>query len=64
MNYDLFNQNIDESRNWLPKDGIVNYYGHILTKEETDFFYKKLLDSIEWRNDEAVVFGKKNYHKA
>jgi len=59
MNYDLFNQNIDESRNWLPKDGIVNYYGHILTKEEADFFYKKLLDSIEWRNDEAVVFGKK-----
>lgn len=59
MNYDLFNQNIDESRNWLPKDGIVNYYGHILTKEEADFFYKKLLDTIEWKNDEAIVFGKK-----
>lgn len=59
MNYDLFNQNIDESRNWLPKDGIVNYYGHILTKEEADFFYKKLFDTIEWKNDEAIVFGKK-----
>ncbi|WP_313578747.1 alpha-ketoglutarate-dependent dioxygenase AlkB [Chishuiella sp.] len=59
MNYDLFNQTIDGTINWLPKDGIVNYYGHILTKEEADFFYKKLLDSIEWKNDEAVVFGKK-----
>ncbi|WP_313385188.1 alpha-ketoglutarate-dependent dioxygenase AlkB family protein [Chishuiella sp.] len=59
MNYDLFNQTIDGTKNWLPKDGIVNYYGHIFTKEEADFFYKKLFDTIQWKNDEAIVFGKK-----
>lgn len=56
---DLFNPTIDKTKNWLPEDGTVNYYGQILTKEQADFYYQKLLETIEWRNDEAIIFGKK-----
>ena len=56
---DLFNLAIDKTKNWLPQDGIVNYYGQILTKEQADFYFEQLLKTIEWRNDEAIIFGKK-----
>ncbi len=56
---DLFNQPIDKHRNWLPYQGTVNYYGRLLAKEQSDFYLNRLLETIEWRNDEAVIFGKK-----
>lgn len=56
---DLFNQTIDKYKNWLPQDGTVNYYGKLLTQKEADFYLNRLLETIEWRNDEAVIFGKK-----
>lgn len=49
----------DKSKNWLPYEGTVNYHGKILTKPQADFYLKKLLTNIEWRNDEAIIFGKK-----
>lgn len=33
---DLFNNEIDYSKNLLPKDGIVNYYGKLLTDEDAN----------------------------
>jgi alkylated DNA repair dioxygenase AlkB len=56
---DLFNQTIDQDKNRLPYDGTVNYYGKLLSKTEADFYLERLLNTIEWRNDEAVIFGKK-----
>lgn len=56
---DLFNQTIDKSKNWLPYDGTVHYYGKILLRKQADFYLNKLLESIEWRNDEAILFGKR-----
>lgn len=56
---DLFNQSIDPHKNWLPYQGTVNYYGRLLTGEQADFYLNSLLETIEWRNDEAVIFGKK-----
>lgn len=56
---DLFNQTADKDRNWLPQDGIVNYYGKICTQEQADFYLNTLLQTIEWRNDEAIIMGKK-----
>lgn len=56
---DLFNQTPDKERNWLPYDGTVNYYGRIVNKQQADYYLKSLLETIEWRNDEAVIFGKK-----
>lgn len=56
---DLFNETPDTDFNYLPKDGIVNYYGQILNKAEADRYFENLLNKIEWRNDEAIIYGKK-----
>lgn len=56
---DLFNQMIDPHKNWLPYQGTVNYFGRLLVQGEADFYLHRLLETIEWRNDEAVIFGKK-----
>jgi alkylated DNA repair dioxygenase AlkB len=55
----LFEDIIEKTKNWLPADGTVNYYGKLLNKNEADFYLIKLLETIEWRNDEAIIFGKK-----
>jgi len=55
----LFDQNFDAEINLVPKDGTVNYYGKILDQKQSDRFYQTLLETIEWKNDEAVIFGKK-----
>ena len=55
----LFEDIIEKTKNWLPADGTVNYYGKLLNKNEADFYLNKLLETIEWRNDEAIIFGKK-----
>lgn len=54
---DLFNET-NESTNLLPKDGTVNYYGAIFSRKEADFYRDVLLNTIAWKNDEAVIFGK------
>ncbi|MBX3164762.1 MAG: alpha-ketoglutarate-dependent dioxygenase AlkB [Bacteroidetes bacterium] len=55
---DLFENIIDKTKNWLPKDGTVNYHGKILSKEKSDYYLEKLLNEIEWKNDKAIIFGK------
>ncbi len=54
---DLFNQ--EKIVNVLPYDGISNYHGKILTQSQSQFYYQKLLSKIDWKNDEAIIFGKK-----
>lgn len=55
----LFDDPVDKNKNWLPQDGTVNYYGKVFQRQEADYYLEKLLSSIEWRNDEAIIFGKK-----
>ncbi|HEX6430877.1 MAG TPA: alpha-ketoglutarate-dependent dioxygenase AlkB [Niastella sp.] len=55
---DLFSTEINETINFLPKDGIVNYYGKPLTRTQADYYLEKLLTTIAWKNDEAVIFGR------
>lgn len=55
----LFENSFDSSSNLLPKDGTVNYYGVVLKRDEANFYLTKLLTSIEWKNDEAIIYGKK-----
>lgn len=45
--------------NLLPYEGIVNYYGRIFTPEAADGFFDTLMRTVDWRNDEAVIFGKR-----
>jgi alkylated DNA repair dioxygenase AlkB len=56
---ELFELEIDTSRNLLPQDGTVNYYGKLVPENEADIYFNALLNNIEWRNDEAIIFGKK-----
>lgn len=40
------------------KDAHVVYYEHFFSKELSDFYFKTLLDRIEWQEDTVKVFGK------
>lgn len=55
----LFSNQVDPNYNWLPQDGIVNYYGTIMNLEEANSYYQKLMETIAWENDVAVIFGKR-----
>lgn len=55
---DLFNQN-DEIRNLLPKGGTVHYHGQVFNRTEADNYYNLLSNNIQWKNDEAIIFGKR-----
>jgi alkylated DNA repair dioxygenase AlkB len=55
---DLFSNHLDETINYLPQDGTVNYYGKPLTRQQADHYLEKLLTTIAWKNDEAVIFGR------
>lgn len=56
---ELFDIAIDPTFNLLPHDGTVNYYGKLVQQKEANYFLDALLNTIEWRNDEAIIFGKK-----
>lgn len=56
---DLFDNFVDETKNLLPKNGIVNYYGKIIPQDLADVILEYLMQNIVWKNDEAIVFGKK-----
>lgn len=45
--------------NILPYDGNAQYYGKVFSSAEAESYYSALLNKIEWRNDEAMMFGKK-----
>lgn len=55
---DLFNNSPVNKINLLPYDGTVNYYGTIISQEEANYYLEELLNNIEWKNDEAIIFGK------
>lgn len=55
---DLFSEHQEQPFNLLPRDGEVIYYGKIFTREEADYFMERLLETIAWKPDEAVIFGR------
>ncbi len=55
---DLFESLEGQPANLLHKDGIVNYFGPIMSTSEANDYLENLLNSIEWKNDEVVMFGK------
>lgn len=54
---DLFST--DKITNILPFDGVTNYHGIVLNKQQSNFYYQHLLETIHWKNDEAIIFGKR-----
>jgi alkylated DNA repair dioxygenase AlkB len=55
---DLFSNETNEQRNLLPYDGTVIYYGRLIPLKTANHYMNELLNNIEWKNDEAVIFGK------
>src|SRR5690606_35229047 len=54
---DLFNNDIHT--NLLPYQGEVIYYGPVLSTELSKHYFNILMKDIEWKHDEAVIFGKR-----
>lgn len=54
----LFPLEFDSSQNLLPYQGCVHYYGQIMDIVLADQYLHRLLESIAWQNDLAVIFGK------
>lgn len=44
--------------NILSRDGMTEYYGKIISEADANTYFDKLMETIAWRNDEAVIFGK------
>jgi len=55
---DLFDDPNETPRNLLSQDGVVYYYGQLMSLSEADNFLASLLNQISWRNDEAHIMGK------
>ena len=48
----------DFQTNILPFDGEVEYHVFALNQKECKFYFDVLTNSIQWKHDEAVIFGK------
>lgn len=48
-----------EPHNLLPYDGTVLYFGKILNTQLADHYFDLLRHSINWKKDQAIIFGKK-----
>jgi alkylated DNA repair dioxygenase AlkB len=55
---DLFESLIDKNKNLLPYNGEVFYYGKIFTEQSSNNYLTYLLNDIEWKHDEVVIYGK------
>lgn len=55
---DLFNSELDPASNLLPKDGIVNYFGSIFSRQECADYFESLSNEISWEHDRMILFGK------
>lgn len=54
----LFRNETNHTENLLPKGGTVYYYGKLFNHKSANNYLDCLLNTIEWKNDEAVIFGK------
>jgi len=55
---DLFASLLEQPINILPYDGEVSYLGEIMSLDDSDYYFNRLLNSIIWRCDQAMIFGK------
>lgn len=55
---DLFSSTIDKNKNFLPYDGTVHYFGQLFPVAKANSYFEALINTIEWKNDEAFIMGK------
>ncbi|MET4080881.1 alkylated DNA repair dioxygenase AlkB [Pedobacter sp. UYP30] len=55
----LFDEPIDSSKNLLPFDGEVNYYGQVFSLQKATELFDSLAATLAWQHDEALIMGKR-----
>lgn len=45
--------------NLLPRQGETYYFGKIFSEEQANAIFEDLLKTIDWKQDEVMIFGKK-----
>jgi alkylated DNA repair dioxygenase AlkB len=55
----LFEYPDNEPVNLLPMDGVVTYHYPLITPSLAQLYFEQLMNTIEWRHDETVIFGKR-----
>jgi alkylated DNA repair dioxygenase AlkB len=55
----LFQHAGKPDKNLLPKDGSVIYYGPVFPIDTANHYLETLMQTIEWRHDKTIIFGKK-----
>lgn len=55
---DLFSTETQKYENLLPHGGTVYYYGRLMPVQTANLYLETLLQTIDWKNDEALIFGK------
>ena len=58
INLDLGHPQIHEDTNLLAQDGTVNYYSKIFDEVVSNHYLERLLATIAWQHDQAIIFGK------
>lgn len=48
-----------EPENLLPKDGIAIYHGRIYSEKESNQLCQQLFETMPWKPDEVLMFGKR-----
>lgn len=46
--------------NLLPEDGTVIYFGKVLSPVAAESYFNSLFETLEWKQDEVVIFGKRH----
>lgn len=60
---DLFSTYTGADLNLLPHGGVVNYYGKFMPPATANHYLEVLLNTIEWKSDEAIILGKHIFTK-
>lgn len=55
----LFDDQLELHKNILPIDGAAFYYGKIFNQKLANYYFDILNQTIEWKNDEIIMFGKR-----
>lgn len=58
LSMDLFEEPGQVMKNWLHKDGTVNYYGIVFSDKSANACYQYLLTNTPWQHDESALYGK------
>lgn len=54
---DLFNS--DPYPNLLPHEGVTRYFGRVMDAEKAGHYFERLFNTLDWRQDEVVIAGKR-----